>query len=693
MQQLSVPASPRVYSTQYRTLLGVDYQKDVTDVDRRRSPDMVNMISDLGGNPIKRDGYRIAGDKFETIVQTSVGRIFGVWVRNSFVVITELVFREGGLRELTTSQYLINIPTTDNSLVGKFEHKLSCAFAKDENVYVISSAGVIKFNTDSNTFSAVHLRTATEIDSEPEIDDSVLPNIISLNPDGSGGVVQYGKNLFSPYVRYEYIANGEDRVFKLPNYDRVCANMRVEVMNDNGVWELKEYGHDKDYMFERVYDQDGADEYGNRGSFRTVKPSIQFINAPAKPTIAGQDNVRIVFTPFYDTAVMDNGVIKRWGVYNKEARKLLESDVFTWFNNRLFIAKGNHTYYSAANNPFHIADNSYFDVDSEILCYTTTNSHLAVLTKDTGKNTVYLADQLSSTTTKALMGDDYDTFFSVKPSNAGVGAISKHCIDVMNDEPLFLANTGLYAIQTNFLSDKYVVNRSTRINRRLCKEPNLENAVGKSFNGYFYLAINGHMYVFDSRHKESDKAGNKPYEAYFFDNIPNIKAMYVFDNKMYFADDEHTYTWNDDLREFERYYDGSNYNFSAQAWEGGTPVYCRWCSVHDDDGAPQKLKSLQKRGSMVTVVPHAHSTFHITLMKDGDGKYYLGSFRADRLMFESIDFSKFTFSTNAVSTDVFTKKKIKKYKRLQIIIESKDPEPLGITNVVKSYTVGTLAKK
>lgn len=59
MAQMKMPSEPKMYATQYRTLLGVDFQKDVTDVDKNHSPNMVNMISDLGGNPIKRPGYRV----------------------------------------------------------------------------------------------------------------------------------------------------------------------------------------------------------------------------------------------------------------------------------------------------------------------------------------------------------------------------------------------------------------------------------------------------------------------------------------------------------------------------------------------------------------------------------------------------------------------------------------------------------
>ena len=253
------------------------------------------------------------------------------------------------------------------------------------------------------------------------------------------------------------------------------------------------------------------------------------------------------------------------------------------------------------------------------------------------------------------------------------------------------------------------------------------------------------MYVLDGRHKESDRAGNKPLEAYYFEGLPAIENMYVIGDKMYFSDSEATYTWNDDLVDVERYYDyaylktvtsvkyqigESNEEPPTGEWldveptpsEGeylwyqiayddlsaeetltesevgdkkltGTPVKAKWCSVYDDDGSPQRLKTLMKKGSMVTVVPHYHSGCEITLVKDGDVFEYLGSFDSDMQTFEYIDFSRFTFSANSVAFDEFTRKKIKKYKRLQIRVENNKAEPFGLTQITKTYIFGNYAKR
>ena len=56
MAQMSVPAEPSYKSTSYSGLKGADFSNDPSLVARNHSPDLLNMISDNGGSPIKRLG-------------------------------------------------------------------------------------------------------------------------------------------------------------------------------------------------------------------------------------------------------------------------------------------------------------------------------------------------------------------------------------------------------------------------------------------------------------------------------------------------------------------------------------------------------------------------------------------------------------------------------------------------------------
>ena len=360
--------------------------------------------------------------------------------------------------------------------------------------------------------------------------------------------------------------------------------------------------------------------------------------------------------------------------YRKERRNdLYKSDAVTLFDARLFGGVGIHTYYSRASEPFKIDDNFYFDVDNDVLAYTRASRYLAVITEDIGRNTIFLAS------------GEYDNdlammVYTVRASNAGVGAVTAHVSGTLNDEPLFLSRTGIYGISTNYLSEKYAISRSGKINKHLCREEHLETAVGIAHNNYFYIAINGKMYVLDGRHRDASRNGDNSYECYFFDNMPIITDMFVVDNRLLFSDGTYTYAWNDDLEEDYQYIDRAVWNDELQRWEG-EPVACKWTSKLDGDGAPHYYKVLSKKGTMVTVAPPMQTGCQITIIKDAHDEYYIGRFNGS------------TFALSDSVMDAFTKKKIKKYKRLQFVIENKEAEPFGLISVVKTFTLGNYAKR
>lgn len=727
MAQLTVPEAPREYATHYHELLGVDYQADQTEVDRRRSPDMVNMISDFGGNPVKRDGYRRVGLGYAALI-TVDSTTYGVYASDSVLSISKVTLNGYEFVESETKNYIGDVGT------------IMSAFNYQQKIYIVATHALVCFDTEKETFTLQGTETnmmsgGTIGESAPIYEDNVPDTVITLKPDGTGGTVLDDKNVVSIYQRVNYLGDGTTTEYKIPNYKKIGNWVKAEVKDANGDWQpvTATLGSP---TAETGKTLDGT---GTMTS-NIVDPTVTFTSAPPAAGSDQSDNVRITFAPYSMDEAEAN--VKK-GFYNETFKNLLSAKAVTFQSSRMFIADKYRVYYSDVSDPLTISDLSWFDVDSEVVGFTRSNSYLAVLAKDNGRSTIYLASE--ATRTVDSQNGTTESYFSVKESNAGIGAIAPKCIATLSDEPMFLSKTGVFGILTNWQSEKYAVNRSSRINRKLCKENNLETAVGIAYNDYFYLAVNGRMYVLDGRHKESDRAGNKPLEAYYFEGLPAIESMFVIDDKMYFSDSTSTYTWNDDLADTERYYDNAHmktvtviqYQISdSQAeeptgeWvsekptpqEGeylwykvtfddasveitledfeigdkritGDAVCARWCSSFDDDGSPQKLKTLMKKGSMITLVPHFRSGCEITLVKDGDVFQYLGSFDSSLQSFENISFLNFTFNANAVAVDIFTRKKIKKYKRLQIQVENNNAEPFGITQITKTYTMGNYAKR
>ena len=711
MAQQKLPNVPTPRATTYASLLGVDFRADQTEVDRRRSPMMVNMISDLGGNPIKRDGYRRVADSYAGLVTANSAPYV---VRKDQTGIVVVPISVGGSEEtiIEDTSRVITVPNTFD--FGDIE----AVFGYQQYVFIMCGNGAIKVDVTKYDVVAPEvpyeitgvgtgMMSTGAVGSSAPVCDTIIPlSIIGMNPNATGtaGTVLYGKNLMSIYQQYSYAGDGTTTTYKIPLYSKMGNWVKVEVMDSNGKWQTSGYTATLGTASSvTAWDLDGE----GTSSFSVVNATVTISPAPPSPTssIAGEDNVRITCAPFSTDDLKMNGTTAKKGFYNETFDKLLSSQANFFFEQRLFLGVVEKTYYSEVNNPFLIPDNYWFDVDNEVVAYQRMSSNLAVITKDVGKNTIFLASQV---TDKATLGDTMTATFSIKPTNAGVGAITGEVGGVLNDEPLFLSNTGIYGMLTNWSSEKYAVNRSGRVNRKLCKELNLQNAVGCAFNGYYYLAVNGHMYILDGRHKASTQSGETSYECYYFEGVPTIKEMFVVDNKMFFTDELNTYTWNSDLPENLRYYDDLVLDENGEVLSG-TPVKAYWSSVFDDDGAPQMLKTLKKKGTMVICVPFSRTGCYVTLIKDGDEFQELPYQNTAIFTFADVDFGygheddpdylpepgeeRFIFTSNGAAYDRFTKKKIKKYKRLQIIVGNDRPEPFALTKVVKTYEVGNYAKR
>jgi len=711
MAQMKIPStnSSSTKTISYENLLGVDYQSDATEVNRKRSPDMVNMISDLGGNPVKRFGYRRIGNAYKGFA-TVDGYEWAVKVTSGAIHAVKVTVNQYG--EIAESS---DATLTSLSSVGNVNH----VFGFQTSLYVLCAKAWIEYNTSTATTKIIGVAQGTGWSlsgSYMEVtkpDDAFIPTAFTMyKPNGQEMVTlpsgttltgsTRGINILTPFRRAEYCVTADtasEFVFTIPTYKYISNVVDVEIL-DSATFEWKKLTVTTEYKvgelsagrpvphalacrqpdnianaMANVYDAKITLTTAPYTKVTDEEGVVHLYFAGTTITVpAEQPNIRVTFAPFSMTEYNRTQETTFYnGYFRKDRCELMASSTIEKFDSRLFAARGVHTFYSRASEMFCIDDNYYFDVDNDVMLYAKTSSYLAVIGKDTGKNTIYLA---SGSYNESLAM----TTYSVKASNAGIGAVSTKCQGTINDEPVFLANTGLYGIQTNYLSEKYAINRSCKINRVLCKEESLEDAVGISFNGYFYLAVNGHMYVLDSRHRDTSKNGDSSYECYYFDNMPDITDMFVVSNEMFFMDANYTYTWNGDIEDKYKYLDNATVNATTHVWSG-TPVKAKWSSAVDGDGYPHYYKVLSKKGTMVTLTPQEQTSCEITLIRDGADEYYLGRF----------DGTKFKLSD--VAEDAMTRKKVKKYKRLQFVVENNEPEPFGITDIIKTTTLNNYAKR
>lgn len=372
-----------------------------------------------------------------------------------------------------------------------------------------------------------------------------------------------------------------------------------------------------------------------------------------------------------------------WGTYNntsttsEKSRAIYETNrnanFSTGLANNVFIGGcsyneySSRVWYSAVNNPLYFPDLNYIEVgstDTKVVGLTKVGDYLGVIKQsNTTDTSVFLVYPTSF---------DDDTTFAAKPCAGGVGALGEFCFNVLGDETLFLSPRGVMAIEPNEDEQSRIRDRSYFINGRMLEEPNLDKAYSFVYDGFYLLAVNNHIYVLDGNQRNSwgNQKTNLVYECYFLDDVP-AKTMFSYDDELWFSDDKGNICRFKDKNEPNAYLDGD------------VPVEARWTTIADDDGSLHYYKTLTKKGCVVSLLPEDGTTATVTIVRDE------GGYKNEFLMktYAPLDPEK------KLPTSLYTRKKVKKYKRLQFVIEDNTAHPFGVDKIIKSYTLGSYAKK
>jgi len=349
----------------------------------------------------------------------------------------------------------------------------------------------------------------------------------------------------------------------------------------------------------------------------------------------------------------------------------------------------NRDWISGLGDPTYIPDLSYSTVGSEstaIMGYLRVGSYQAIVKQDDGRDSsIFLRS--------AGTNDSGEAIFPLQQAIAGVGSVAPGSFATLLDDPMFLSREGIYAVASAaYTSEKLAQQRSFYVNARLTEEPNLADAEAVIWNGMYVLAFpDGHVYVMDGRQQKSYKSaslGDFVYECYYWENVPARTWMCVRDSteeELYFGTaDGRICKVNSDIEGMARYSDD------------GAAIDAVWATKYDDDGTPAVLKTMIKRGCCVTIKPYARSSGTVYFKSDRSGgeARQVTSKPMDILDFTDIDFERFTFNTDDSPQEIFLNRKVKNYKRLQLIVRNSEVnEGFGIFQITKHYVVGNYAKR
>lgn len=482
----SVPSEKKKYIAELTNFLGVDFTSSPLEVDLRRSPNAVNLINNDGYNET-RYGYNV--------LNTVGTKINGVW--NIDTNIGDLFLVHSG-----TSLYQCSSDFKDVTLVlsGMSDNR-SQGLYFDEYLVIFDGVRPVVFSKfDGVNYEAKFL------------DECGYIPTTSVSRDENGGGTDYEQyNLMSPYAINTFIAKrieGEldnegnhtytdQNIFKLDR-GNIKSIVSVEKLTDTANWKLVE-----DYEFD------------------LTKGEVYF--TPGASPILGRDNVRITYE-------FDNSEYKS---------KINKCNIITLYGyegngNRIFATGNpdfpNYDYWCGQDNPLYWPDENFAKIGIEpIIGYSKLNDGtLAILKKhsDTDNTIYYRSYNLLDTI----------EVFPLQDGVKNIGCVGKYSITNLLNDPLMLTNQGVFAIIGNN-GEKYAMQRSYYVNGKLLKENNLEEAYSLSVDGKYYLAINNHVYVADSRYlsyPKHSKTEQYQYEWWYWDNIP-ARVLFSWNNKLYFG--------------------------------------------------------------------------------------------------------------------------------------------------------------
>ena len=608
MANFNVPSSPTTYATTVAGFLGMDFSSSITDIDRRRSPRGFNFINN-NGTIEKRNGYKVLAYLGEK------ANINGIWNVDTASGEFFVVHCGTKLYEMKTDF------TSYTEILTDLADKISQGIIINSKLLILDGKRAISYNLLEEKNRAHYL---DEIGYIPTTQ-------IARSPNGLQSQIYEKVNLLSDSRINLFISNETDTVYQLDETNIKSIDL-VEVLNDSGVWEKKSISN---------------------YSIDTSKGQVKFNTVIGKSVVDGRDNVRIRYTKTIQGSKSQVNKCCIGYVYG-----------YAGANNRVFMS-GNPDYANIVMYSY-LNDITYMPVENVIKVGLEVAPINGIVKLISGKLAV-LKD--ISDTDSTLFKIGYATYngeevFTLEGSIKGEGNISQHASDILINEPLILTANGVFALNSATINNEtFAYHRSYYIDTKLKQENNLKDAIGIVNDGKYYLAINNHVYVADSRFKSSSsnsKYSNYQYEWFYWINLP-VRVWFVWNEKLYFGDKY------GNICKFRSDNDENRFK------DNTSNVEAEWNSVVLDLNNPVNKKNI-KRVAISSNPTNSQLDIGYRL-KNGD-KQVLSKI--------------YTNSTYPKTTII--RKKAKKLSFFSLYIENKEDSNMNFNSVSVIYTVGSYYK-
>lgn len=609
---------PTIYTANLENFRGVDFTNNALNCESYRSPDMLNMIAGNDGFPVARNGY--------VKHRTFSGRINGMYLFND--------------------QYLVHHGTKlslmDGTLVSEgLNDAFSTAVYLDGKLYLLDGTHYLCLRPSPQTGGITTSAPAVLVN---DVVGTIPETTIARLPAGGGQPFQ-AVNMLTPKRTNTFIPDGTAKEYLL----------------DAG-------GIDPDPVIVYFDNADGGQDLKTEGTDFTVDRTAGKVTFHAAPPVLVNQRatVHITFsktTPGYADRVKKCTIKAMFGA-NGGA-------------NTIFLTGHpdypNMVIYSEAADPTYWPDTNYIYVgqdSSRVMGFTLTgDGSLSIHKERNGVDPTifYLTGEV--TTVEGLL----TPLYRLTQGATGVGVIAERAFASLGNDALFLASTGVYADKPSgtVTNERYAQSRSFYINSRLTREENLQNAVAIEYKGYYYLAVNGHVYVADGVHDKAYIQNNQinqyEYEWYYWDNVP-VRVWFEGSEGLYFGDAQ-----------------GNIYCFDDGYLDDGEPIAVYWMSKLFDFGTITNLKTVKSVHVMPN--PYTHSTINIDFIQRGISETVKET-TVDVFDFSDLRFDRLSFETDPTPRIIPVRRRLKKLQTFQMRIWADAGEPLGLFKVAIRYQVG-----
>lgn len=482
MASFNIPSSPPKYTCNLSGFLGVDFSSSISDIDKRRCREGYNFINNNGTNQ-KRNGYKVLAYLGEN------ANINGIWnvdtVDGEFFIVhcgTKLYEMQTDFSSYTEIMSGLTDVKSQGLVIGS-------------KLLILDGFRAIVYDLLLSTNRCSYLDTIGRIPITSA----------ARTPDGLVSQKYEEVNMVSDKCINMFTSNTTDTVYKL-DQQNISYPITVEILNSEGEWVIRSGSYSVDLE----------------------KGTITFSEPIGTPVIDSADNVRITFC--YDASENNSQINKC---------TMLKAYGYNGNTNRVFMSGNPDLAYLV--NYSDIDDVTYMPANNIIRVGLQTSPITGFAKLNNGKLAV-LKDVSDSDNTIFYIG--YGTFdgievFPIEGTAKGEGNIARLAHDTLINEPLILTNNGVFALNASSITDeRFVFHRSYYADGKLLKENNLKEAVGICNDGKYYLAINDHVYMADSRFKSNSNNGrytNYQLEWFYFINMP-VRIWFVWNGKLYFGD-------------------------------------------------------------------------------------------------------------------------------------------------------------